>query len=510
MSTPSDSSRSLNEISHLFLSSVRERQMDGAPRPQRIPPGAPRMETSRSSHSIDLSPEEFSGEFPEPSMDLSHPEENEEPVKPLAITLGSHFGHDFRERVHAYARHLGRTAGRVGLIFADESAIHLSCFDKTEETGIEPETTADIDTFVSVLSELNCDVNRWLIATTNPRMIFDRPRTAILLASCDHEGVIEAYRTLKGLSTYCPEHVGVALFEARDLRDAQRVHRKLASVADQFLGCAIDLAAIVIPTTSTNRHPLATIPSNDAAWQRLAQFFATAPAARITPETTLEAEPKHVAEEVATIADHEEVAPRFDEAHRGQAERPNESAEPAPSMKIEAPAAVQEAAPVSSPLPLHPPVASVESVAISNDVSDVLDLPTGGADEDSILSAITRDTANAFIECPLRPPMLNMSRLVVDRQRRVTLLAVASEGLSDLQTIASAYRWLNENRALVSMAFPQMNIDAHALPQLRLLIDHHDASATTLQTLLQSGCVQLQTYRKLRWGNKTGLLLEAA
>ena len=146
----------------------------------------------------------------------------------------------------------------------------------------------------------------------------------------------------------------------------------------------------------------------------------------------------------------------------------------------------------------------------TSDYSDVLDLPTGCADEDSILSAMARDTANAFIECPLRPPMLGMSRLVVDRQRRVTLLAVASQGLSDLQTIATAYRWLSENRGLISMAFPQMSIDAHAQPQLRLLIDHHDASATTLQTLLQSGCVQLQTYRKLRWGSKTGLLLEAA
>jgi hypothetical protein len=126
------------------------------------------------------------------------------------------------------------------------------------------------------------------------------------------------------------------------------------------------------------------------------------------------------------------------------------------------------------------------------------------------LSAMVRDTANAMIECPLRPPMLATSRLVVDRQRRVTLIAVATQGLSDLQTIAGAYRWLSENRGLISMAFPQMNIDSHALPQLRLLIDHHDASAATLQTLLQSGCVQLQTYRKLRWGAKTGLLLEAA
>src|SRR5437588_7764611 len=194
MSATGDSAQSLNEISHLFLSSVRERQMDGAPRPQRIPLGGMRVESSRPSHSIDMTPEEFAREFPEPSADLLAPEETDaDPVKPLAIALGTHFGAEYRERVFAYARHLGRTAGRVGLIFADDTTIQLVCFDKTEETGIEPEPTPDVDTFVSILSELNCDVNRWLIASTNPRAIFEQPRTAILLASCDHEGVIEAY-----------------------------------------------------------------------------------------------------------------------------------------------------------------------------------------------------------------------------------------------------------------------------------------------------------------------------
>jgi len=48
------------------------------------------------------------------------------------------------------------------------------------------------------------------------------------------------------------------------------------------------------------------------------------------------------------------------------------------------------------------------------------------------------------------------------------------------------------------------------MPQLELIVDHHDMSADILQPMLQSGHVTVQAYRKLRWGEKTGLLLDAA
>ncbi len=55
-----------------------------------------------------------------------------------------------------------------------------------------------------------------------------------------------------------------------------------------------------------------------------------------------------------------------------------------------------------------------------------------------------------------------------------------------------------------------MTIDAHQLPRLHLLVDHADMSAEVLQPMLQSASVTVHAYRKLRWGSKTGLLLEAA
>src|SRR5881394_91133 len=56
---PTDN-KSLSEISHLFLSSVRDRQTSGAPRPIRRPPGAGKM---RDDMTIDLTPEEFAHVF---------------------------------------------------------------------------------------------------------------------------------------------------------------------------------------------------------------------------------------------------------------------------------------------------------------------------------------------------------------------------------------------------------------------------------------------------------------
>ena len=92
----------------------------------------------------------------------------------------------------------------------------------------------------------------------------------------------------------------------------------------------------------------------------------------------------------------------------------------------------------------------------------------------------------------------------------MVLLAVAREGLSELRAIGQAYRWISDNRALIGMAIPQFALDPHCTPRLRLLVDHADFSADVLQPIMQSGHVTVQAYRKLRWGGKTGLFLEAA
>jgi hypothetical protein len=98
----------------------------------------------------------------------------------------------------------------------------------------------------------------------------------------------------------------------------------------------------------------------------------------------------------------------------------------------------------------------------------------------------------------------------VGRDHRLVLVAAAGRGLSQLRGIGLAVRWMNENRDLIRMALPQLAIDAHLLPCVRLLVDQADLSAEQLAPLLHSQTVTVQAYRKVRWGQKRGLLLDAA
>ena len=149
-------------------------------------------------------------------------------------------------------------------------------------------------------------------------------------------------------------------------------------------------------------------------------------------------------------------------------------------------------------------------MAAANDGNDVIDLPASEAGEDQIVDAILRHCSGELVSCPIAPPMCPRARLAVGRDRRVVMLAVATHGLADLNTIGLAYKWLQENQNLIGMAVPQLSIDTQQAPHLSLLVDQADSAAHTLQPMLQGAHVTVKTYRKLRWGGKTGLLLEAA
>lgn len=141
---------------------------------------------------------------------------------------------------------------------------------------------------------------------------------------------------------------------------------------------------------------------------------------------------------------------------------------------------------------------------------EVIDLPGDAVTEQTVVAAVLTGSRGELIECPVRAPMCPDARLAVTRDRGLVLLAVARKGLSELRAIAQAYRWTVENRALIAMAVPQLAIDAHRHPRLKLIVDHADVSASVLAPMLENDTVSVQAYRKLRWNGKTGLLLEAA
>src|SRR2546423_13782206 len=109
------SEKRLSEISHLFLSSVRDRQTDGAPRPERKPPTGT---AAKKQMTIDLTPEEFAHVFGEkdaiapltsaPSTvgEKAAAPDQEPRVAPIAAILGTHLNGKLFDRLKEYAGHL--------------------------------------------------------------------------------------------------------------------------------------------------------------------------------------------------------------------------------------------------------------------------------------------------------------------------------------------------------------------------------------------------------------------
>ena len=169
--------------------------------------------------------------------------------------------------------------------------------------------------------------------------------------------------------------------------------------------------------------------------------------------------------------------------------------------------------PVMRAVPHSNDVAAPANAAHDRDEADVIDLPAcepGAAGETAIVDAILKHCSNELVECPIAPPMCPRARLAVGRDRRIVMLAVSRQGLDDLNTIGQAYQWLQQNQTLIGMAVPQLSIDTQQPPHLRLLVDQADSTAHTLRPMLQGDHVTVKTYRRLRWGGRTGLLLEAA
>jgi len=366
--------------------------------------------------------------------------------------------------------------------------------------------------------------------------------------------------------------LSLAVLDALDLSQARRLTKKLAGVCDQFLSWPLDEHAVAIrPARDVSEHLLLSCrPTRDkgqiaqaAHWRIVTDMLTqmkvateASPKSDATPvnstgntindpnafaprapglldatDPTDDAAVAHVADLVVAPHDANEptVVHRADEVDAEPHHPANFNASPAsgraapyPLNGHVAPAQMSQddihigAMPKafvrnSAPEPLAQVSAPmmITQAPLSDLTDDVLDLPTGGTTEAGIISAVICRSGH-LITCPVKPPACPDAELVVGRDRTLTMLAVAKSGLADLRAIGKAWQWLNENRQLIALAVPQLSIDAHALPKLQLLIDHTDASADLLQPLLAAGHVTVLAYRTLKWGGKTGLLLQAA
>jgi len=143
----------------------------------------------------------------------------------------------------------------------------------------------------------------------------------------------------------------------------------------------------------------------------------------------------------------------------------------------------------------------------------VIELPASVDAQDNaaaILTAVLRSQEGEFEVCPIVVPMYPDAKLAVTGLQGLVLLGVVGRDLCGLRAITQAYGWLRQNHSLIIMALPQMAIDPAQLPRLRLFVDHADRDADLLGPLLQQPHVSVQAYRLLRWGDRRGILLEAA
>jgi hypothetical protein len=498
----SKENQNLSEISHLFLSSVRERAIGNAPRPQRTPPPAPKLDVS-----IDLTPEEFAQVFGG-SDEADHDAAGDRgpaPVPGVVAIIGGHLNGKQFDRAKDYARHLAASGLRVGLIEVDASEFRVMCFDRYSGDQIaqtaEAECSFDPRRMNEVLEELSWDVQRWLLVLPQPRVPESRTLLRacsrwVLLSTCDHDGVISCYRTLKGLTDLWPggatpdkPTLSLALLDASDAEQAERVSAKLVSVCQQFLNWPLEAEPSVAPAQHVAEHLVMCVrPTRDKSqtatapqWQIVSDLIERS---KQTPAAAAAPKPAELTEELNDEAPASAPAA----APRAVIAEPVMRSIPMPQPEV------------AAPLKLHP----------ISDTTDVIDLPFSESGDSSIVDAILRHCSNELVECPIVPPMCPQARLAVSRDRRVVMLAVAQHGLADLNAIGEAYKWLQQNQALIGMAVPQLSIDPQQTPHLSLLVDQADTAAHTLQPMLQGDHVTVKTYRKLRWGGKTGLLLEAA
>jgi hypothetical protein len=511
--------KTLSEISHLFLSSVRERQTRGASRPHRVPPGscaqfaAATADASRADLDIHLTPEEVAqviGEA-EPEEPAAARADHGQPVAVSAV-LGAHLGARQLERAKEYAAHLAACGQSVGLIELDASEFRLWCFERSHanasEIAGEADAAAQAETLdgrrmTEALGELAHDMDRWLILVPSPRVpearaLLREVQHWVVLASCDHDGIVGAYRTIKGFSESHNRNdahgtlprLSLALLDARNQAEAAQVFRKLAGVSEQFLHWHVEPEGPVVRSNggsgAVRGHlVLACRGAHDKAQLATAPQWLVVTTFLRHLKTITRPSPPEAAHAGFDVAESTLRATARDHVALHATDSRNDAPEPKTGTD---------------------PVLGNSG---ASDPAEVLDLQPGAGTSDAIVAAVLRG-AGTLVESPIRPPMCPQASVAVSRERRLVLVAAARQGLSDLRAIAQAYRWLIENRPLVAMAMPQFSIDAHQLPQLHLLVDHADLTAEILQPVFESGNVKVQAYRRLRWGDRTGLLLEAA
>jgi hypothetical protein len=522
-------SRSLSEISHLFLSTLREQTGgEGRVRPVRIPPG------QRTSQ------EASAGE-------TDHADEGAMLRKRVTGIVTAQLDDQVAEATLAYAASLASRGERVGVMTVDASEFKLQIVEcDSDVPASEPEVSdlSDARLMTDTIRELNHDVDRWLFIVGDrrrpeARMLLSRVDDWTMLTTCDHDGIVAGYRTLKGLAEGAKSPLAIALMDAQGHEQSSRAFEKLASVCRQFLDWDVTHERLETDVENARAYtvlwchaPRESAPAGGPQWGVVEAFLELPPDAAANAAhygTALENTGTQI-EDVDDELDAEALAMIDATDERSSFDIPSLArpigrpaiAEPfvnqgseEEAMSMPRPAIVNHDAPTSPAM--RPAFAAVEaprevreSFAFNNgpaaDASgEVIELPDGV----SVLSAFLRGN-NALLTMPIAPPMCPGATVALSRDRGLVLVAEAGRNLAGMDAIAAAVRWLDDSKQLIAMAMPQLTIDAAIPTTVQLLIDHADRSAEGLRPLLGNSRIAIRSYRRLRWAGRNGLLLDAA
>lgn len=502
--TNRDNNRPLSEISHLFLSSLREQAGENRAKPVRIPPG---QRAAQANEPMDLS--RANSPLMDDSIDAGDVQEIQR--KRVTAIVGPQLGSQLHESVLTFAASLSADGQRIGLLTIDASEFKLQLID-TEESGSGEETEVteifDSRRMSDSIMELNHDVDRWLLVLSDPRRPEARQMMRLvddwtMLSTCDHDGIVSGYRTLKGLAEGEKLPLSIALVDAPSEAQAEKVFNKLSSVCRQFLDWDVDHTTLLGDVEHAQAHTILWCHAhrdkgqlaNAPQWRIVQEFLqlppdASADAAHYGDSST---EPA-VANEPLSIPDIarplQPVQPLTQPADAA-----NETKQ---TMKLVQPA--PQEAPMQNPIPMTYAVAPV-----ADEAGEVIELPEGA----SILAAVLK-SGTQLLATPITAPMCSGATVAVDRDRGLVLVAQAGTGLSGMESIAAAVAWLDSSKQLIAMAMPQLSIDVSVPTKVQLLIDHNDRAAEGIRPLLGNSRITIRSYRKLRWAGRTGLLLDAA
>jgi hypothetical protein len=529
--------RPLSEISHLFLSSLRDNA--NPDRPKRIPPSQ-RKPDAGSQHDSDApmrmpNPASTPNEHDsiEEAREMSSHLEPEPTRRRVTTVIAAHLNGHALERVTQYAFHLASLGQRIGLILADTGELRLQVIDMAGENA-SPQQPSLLDPrrMSEALLELNHDVDRWLLVVTDPRRV--EPRSLlrmvddwVLLITCDHDGIVSGYRMLKGLADGPKHPLSIALLDSTGAAAADRVFGKLAGVCRQFLDWDVQSEGAVehVESASINEVLWCRARGDKAAlatgphWQVLREFL------DLTPDASANA--AHFG--VHPDAVGHDPSQQFHAHHPDRTNHPEPAdldpwAEPVndpPQSSSRSTSHRHHAQPTPSaearPMQVHPDLThAIHASPTSNHAIDSADGPSSVIPEVvelpqgvSVLSAILR-TGASLLPTPVSIPMCPGAVLAVGRDRALVLVAQLGSGLSGLTSIAAGIKWLEESRQLLSMAMPQLAVDAQIAPRVHLLIDHADRLADSVRPLLGNSRITIQTYRQVRFSGRMGLLLDAA